>query len=150
MIEAVLDALREAGYSQTPKKVMIQSIDSSVLKEFKEKSKYHLVYQVDETICDALDSTIKNIKKFADSVVIDKKSVFPQNSLFVAGQTKVVERLKSFNLSVYVQLFSNEFISQAWDFFSDATVEINSYVMGAGISGVITDFPKTSARYLSK
>ncbi|XP_021905871.1 glycerophosphodiester phosphodiesterase GDPDL4-like [Carica papaya] len=149
VIEAVLDALREAGYSQTPKKVMIQSIDSSVLKEFKEKSKYHLVYQVDETICDALDSTIKNIKKFADSVVIDKKSVFPQNSLFVAGQTKVVERLKSFNLSVYVQLFSNEFISQAWDFFSDATVEINSYVMGAGISGVITDFPKTSARYLT-
>ncbi|KAK8985868.1 hypothetical protein V6N11_037591 [Hibiscus sabdariffa] len=44
---------------------------------------------------------------------------------------------------------SNEFTAQAWDFFSDATVEINSFYAGAGINGVITDFPKTSDRYWS-
>lgn len=150
VIDAVLDALKQAGYDQTPQKVMIQSTDSSVLVEFKEKSKYQLVYEVDETIRDAVDSAIEDIKKFADHVVVAKRSVFPQNSAFLTGQTKVVERLQSSKLPVYVQLFSNEFISQAWDFFSDATVEINSYVMGAGISGVITDFPKTSVRFRSK
>ncbi|KAK8986426.1 hypothetical protein V6N11_009986 [Hibiscus sabdariffa] len=43
----------------------------------------------------------------------------------------------------------NEFTAQAWDFFSDATVEINSFYAGADINGVITDFPKTSDRYWS-
>ncbi|KAI9186087.1 hypothetical protein LWI28_013630 [Acer negundo] len=54
-------------------------------------------------------------------------------------------------LLVYVEVFSNEFMSQAWDFFSDATVDINSFVLGigtgTGINGVITGFPETAARY---
>lgn len=130
---------------------MIESPNSPVLIKFKQENKnYELVYDVDELISDVLNSTVVDIKNFADSVVISKTSVFPVNQLFLTGSTDVVKKLKSSNLSVYVETFSNEFVSQAWDFFSDSTVEINSYVTGADIDGVITDYPKTSARYKSK
>ncbi|KAM7260682.1 hypothetical protein ACFE04_011355 [Oxalis oulophora] len=146
--KAVQDALTKAGYdNQTSLKILIQSSDSSLLKEFKDKNKYELVYWVDESIRDATNSTITEIKTFADSVVIGKESVFPDSLLFLTGSTNVVPKLQAFNVPVYVETFDNEFVSQAWDFFSDATVEINSYYEGAGISGVITAFPKTSARY---
>ncbi|KAF2288382.1 hypothetical protein GH714_007190 [Hevea brasiliensis] len=143
--DAVLEALSKAGQIAT--EVMIQSTNSSVLMKFKEKSNFKRVYKVDENIRDALDATIKDIKTFADSVVISKSSVYPDNALFLTGVTNVVPRLSSAGLAVYVETFSNEFVSQAWDFFSDANVEVNSYVMGANVSGVITDFPRTSARY---
>ncbi|OAY55187.1 glycerophosphodiester phosphodiesterase GDPDL3 [Manihot esculenta] len=145
VIDAVLDALSKSGYEK--QEVMIQSTNSSVLMKFKDKNNYKLVYKVDENIRDALDATIEDIKKFAHSVVISKSSVFPENSLFLTGVTDVVPKLNSAGLPVYVETFSNEFVSQAWDFFSDANVEVNSFVMGANISGVITDFPLTSARY---
>eukprot|EP00261_Vitis_vinifera_P031590 XP_019072833.1 PREDICTED: glycerophosphodiester phosphodiesterase GDPDL4 isoform X2 [Vitis vinifera] len=147
--DAVLDALSKAGYDNvTTPRVMIQSTNSSVLKEFKEKKKnYELVYRVDENIRDASDATIEDIKKFATSVVISKDSIYPENKAFITGATDIVSRLKKNNLPVYVQRFDNEFISQAWDFFSDATVEINSFVTGAGIDGVITSFPQTAASY---
>ncbi|KAA3467423.1 glycerophosphodiester phosphodiesterase GDPDL3-like [Gossypium australe] len=146
--DAVLKALNEAGYDkQTTQKVMIQSSSSSVLMKFKGKTNYQLVYKIDEDIGGAQSSTIDDIKRFASAVVISKDSVFPENSAFLAGATDVVSRLQAANLSVLVQTFSNEFTSQAWDFFSDATVEINSFYVGAGINGVITDFPKTSDRY---
>ncbi|KAB1224995.1 putative glycerophosphoryl diester phosphodiesterase 2 [Morella rubra] len=146
--DAVIDALSKAGYdTQTSLKVMIQSTNSSVLLKFKDKTKYELVYKVDENIRDALDSTVEEIKTFASSVVVGKDSVFPENQAFLTGVTDTVSKLQSFKLPVYVETFSNEFVSQAWDFFSDSTVEINSYVMGANVNGVITDFPKTAARY---
>ncbi|KAJ4841179.1 hypothetical protein Tsubulata_015537 [Turnera subulata] len=148
VIDAVLDVLSKAGYdNQTAKKVMIQSTNSSVLTKFNGKSNYELVYEVDETIGDALDDTVKDIKTFADSVVVGKTSVFGVSSQFLISTTNVVSRLQSFGLSVYAQTFNNEFVSQPWDFFSDATVEVNSYVLAGNVSGVITDFPQTSARY---
>ncbi|MCE3216368.1 hypothetical protein HAX54_006270 [Datura stramonium] len=144
---AVLEALRSAGYdNQTAKKVMIQSKDSSALKEFK-KSRYELVYWIADNIRDIENSTVSEIKSFASSVILTKKSVFPSESKFLVGKTDVVQKLQSSNLSVYVQCFNNEFVSQAWDFFSDSYVEINNYIAGAGIDGVITDFPGTAARY---
>ncbi|XP_039026949.1 glycerophosphodiester phosphodiesterase GDPDL3-like isoform X2 [Hibiscus syriacus] len=146
--DAVLNALSKAGYDkQTDQKVMIQSSNSSVLMKLKGKTNYQLAYKVDEDIGGAQSSTIEDIKRFASAVVISKDSVFPENSAFLAGTTHVVQRLQAANLSVYVQTFSNEFTAQAWDFFSDATVEVNSFYGGAGINGVITDFPKTSDRY---
>lgn len=147
---AVLEALRNVGYNnQTAKKVMIQSKDSSVLKEFK-KTGYELVYRVAGNISDIESSTISEIKSFASSVILTKESIFPSESQFLVGKTNVVQKLHSSNLSVYVQQFSNEFVSQAWDFFSDSFVEINNYFVGVGIGGVITDFPRTAARYRSK
>jgi len=148
--DAVLDALDKAGYnSPTAKKVMIQSSNSSVLKMMKGK-KYELVYEVDETIRGASKDTIKAIKAFADSVVVRKQSILPSTDGFLTTTTDIVPQLHSANLSVYVQIFRNEFVTQAYDFLSDPVVEINSFVVGAGIDGVITDFPQTAAKYKSK
>ncbi|KAI4306168.1 hypothetical protein L6164_029469 [Bauhinia variegata] len=148
VIGAVLGALNASGYSQPGKqKVLIQSSDSSVLLKIKGNANYELVYEVDKDFRDAMDSAVADIKNFAHAVVLDKASVFTENNFFLTGSTKIVPKLKAANLSVYVETFSNEFVSQAWDFFSDSTVEINSYVIGADIDGVITDFPKTANRY---
>ncbi|CAN6937438.1 unnamed protein product [Brassica oleracea] len=152
VVKAVLDTLTETGYSNgstTKTKVMIQSTNSSVLVDFKKQSsKYETVYEVEEKIGDISDSAIEDIKKFANAVVIVKTSVFPlYDDGFIIRQTNVVEKLHNSKLPVYVELFQNEFVSQPFDFFSDPTVEINSYVSGAGIDGTITEFPFTAARY---
>lgn len=139
------------GYDKPgAQKVVIQSTNSSVLMKFKEKTNYELVYKIDEIVDDVVDSAVKDIKSVADSVVVEKASVYRATELFVTASTGIVSKLKSSNLSVYVETFSNEFVSQAWDFFSDATVEINTYVQDGGIDGIITDFPKTANRYRSK
>ncbi|CAN6560557.1 unnamed protein product [Malus baccata var. baccata] len=146
--DAVMNTLSKAGFdNQTALDVKIQSTNSSVLMKFKEKTSYELVYKIEEEIGDAPSSTIEGIKKFADSVVINKASIFPEVEAFITGVTDVVSKLQDAKLPVYVELFSNEFVSQPWDFFSDPTVEINSFVSGVNIDGVITDFPKTAARY---
>ncbi|KAL0328537.1 UNVERIFIED_CONTAM: Glycerophosphodiester phosphodiesterase GDPDL4 [Sesamum calycinum] len=146
--DAVVDALSKAGYNnQTTKKVMIRSSDSAVLLKFKSSSSYELVYLVDNDVRDILNSTILEIKKFASSVVLSKGSVFPTDEAFITGETAVVPKLQAFNLTVYVEYFRNEFVSQPWDFFSDAYVEINTHVSYMGINGVITDFPATAAKY---
>lgn len=144
----VIEALRKAGYDKPgSQKVYIQSTNSSVLLKFKEKTKYELVYQIDESVGDATNAAAEDIKTFANSVVINKNSVYPQNAGYVTTKTNIVEKLQASDLSVFVETFSNEFVSQAFDFFSDSTVEINSFIQGAGIDGVITDFPKTAHRY---
>ncbi|KAG4935408.1 hypothetical protein JHK85_050327 [Glycine max] len=146
--DAVIDTLSKAGYDkQGAPNVMIQSTNSSVLLKFKEKTNYELVYRIDEIVGDAVDSAIRDIKRFAHSVIVQKSSVYPLNDFFLTGSTKIVPKFKSSNISVYVETFSNEFVSSAWDFLSDSTVEINTFVQDAEIDGVITDFPKTANRY---
>ncbi|XP_047336964.1 glycerophosphodiester phosphodiesterase GDPDL3-like [Impatiens glandulifera] len=145
---AVLDTLKNSSYTKTKaNKVMIQSSNSSFLIKMKDVSSYERVYRVDENIRDADNSTILEIQNFADALVINKQSVFPELKLFLTSMSDVVQKLQAFKFPVYVEIFRNEFPSQAWDFFSDATVEINTYVTSAGIDGVITDFPLTAARY---
>ncbi|XP_076894825.1 glycerophosphodiester phosphodiesterase GDPDL3-like [Bidens hawaiensis] len=150
--DAVMDVLNKSTINkQGTKKILIQSSDSAVLKIFKARSNRHeLVYEVDENIRDVLNSTIADISEFANYVIIGKESVFPRNSRFLGDQTDVVAKLHAFNLPVYVQFFNNEFVSQPWDFFSDPYVEINSYVNGADVDGVITSYPATSSKYRSK
>lgn len=146
--DAVLDTINNSEFSnQTAKKVMIKSSDSAVLSKFKSRSKYELVYVIVEDVRDILNSTIVAIKKFASAVVVSKKSVFPTDMAFLTVETNVVPKLQAFNLTVYVQVFRNEFISQPWDFFSDPYVEINTHWSYMGINGVITDYPKTAARF---
>ncbi|EFH64824.1 glycerophosphoryl diester phosphodiesterase family protein, partial [Arabidopsis lyrata subsp. lyrata] len=149
VVQAVLDTLTKTGYNNgtTTTKVMIQSTNSSVLVDFRKQIKYETVYKIEETISNIHDYAIEDIKKFANAVVINKDSVFPNSESFLTKQTNVVERLKKSQLTVYVELFRNEFVSQPYDFFADATVEINTYISGAGVSGTITEFPFTAARY---
>ncbi|CAK8538881.1 unnamed protein product [Lathyrus sativus] len=148
VVDAVIDALSKAGYDKPgSQKVYIQSTNSSVLLKFKEKTKYELVYKIDETVSDAANAAVEDIKTFASSVVINKDSVFPRSASFLTTFTNIVPKLQASNLSIFVETFSNEFVSQAWDYFSDSTVEINSFIQEAGINGVITDFPKTASRY---
>ncbi|KMZ69106.1 putative Glycerophosphoryl diester phosphodiesterase [Zostera marina] len=146
--DSVLKELSDSGYdNRTSQEVMIQSANSSVLVAIKERSKYKLVYKIDELISDAISASIKDIKKFADSVAIMKESVFPKDLGFITSQTKLVEKLQSAELSVYVYLLSNEFVTQAWDFFSDPAVQINNYIQGASVDGIITDYPATASAY---
>ncbi|CAH8257293.1 unnamed protein product [Arabidopsis lyrata] len=147
VVKVVLNRLTETGYIFGTLKVMIQSTTSLVLVDFKNQSKYETVYKIEETIGNIPDSAIEDIKKFANAVVINKDSVSPNSESFVTGQTNVVERLQKSQLPVYMELFRNEFVSQPYDFFDDATVEINTYISGHGINGTITEFPFTAARY---
>ncbi|GJZ75386.1 glycerophosphodiester phosphodiesterase GDPDL3 [Tanacetum coccineum] len=147
--EAVMGVLNTSRiYKQKSKRILIESSDSAVLKLFKARNNRHeLVYEVDENIRDALNSTITDISGFANSVIIGKESVFPSNEGFLGNQTDVVAKLQAAKLPVYVQFMNNEFVSQPWDFFSDPYVEINSYVNGAEVNGIITSYPATADRY---
>ncbi|KAI3675795.1 hypothetical protein L1987_85390 [Smallanthus sonchifolius] len=147
--DAVMDVLNKSRINnQRNKKILIESSDSAVLKVFKARSNRHeLVYEVDENIRDALNSTIADITEFANSIIIGKESVYPRISGFLGEQTDVVEKLHAFKLPVYVQFFDNEFLAQPWDFFSDPYVEINSYVNGVEVNGVITSYPATASKY---
>ncbi|XP_076958083.1 glycerophosphodiester phosphodiesterase GDPDL3-like [Bidens hawaiensis] len=147
--DAVMDVLNKSSINNNrTKKILIQSSDSAVLKLFKARSNRHeLVYEVYENIRDALNSTIADISEFANSVIIGKESVFPKTSGFLGDQTGVVAKLHAFKLPVYVQFYNNEFVSQPLDFFSDPYVEINSYVNGAKVDGVITSYPATASKY---
>ncbi|KAJ0500874.1 putative glycerophosphodiester phosphodiesterase [Helianthus annuus] len=148
--DAVMDVLNKSRINnQRTKKILIASPDSAVLKLFKARSNRHeLVYEVDENISDARNSTIADISEFADSVIIGKESVFPRNQGFLLfDQTDVVAKLHAYKIPVYVKFYSNEFVSQPWDFFSDPYVELNAYVNGANVNGVITSYPATASKY---
>ncbi|KAJ0688674.1 putative glycerophosphodiester phosphodiesterase [Helianthus annuus] len=149
--DLVMDVLNKSRINnQRTKKILIESSDSAVLKLFKARSVGHeLVYEVDENIRDALNSTIADISKFANSVIIGKESVFPKSYSyrFLGEQTDVVAKLHAFKLPVYVQFFDNEFVSLPRDFFLDPYVDINSFVNGAKVDGVITSYPATASKY---
>ncbi|CAL5026941.1 unnamed protein product [Urochloa decumbens] len=148
MVDTVIKALGDAGYNNRPaQKVMIQSTNSSVLEKFKQQTKYDLVYMINEEVRDATPSSLTDIKKFASAVSVDTSSVFPESHYFTMYKTNLVQTLQTAGLSVYVYTLMNEFASQPYDFFADATAQINAYVKGAGVDGLITDFPATARRY---
>ncbi|CAL4887014.1 unnamed protein product [Urochloa decumbens] len=149
VVDAVIKALDDSGYSkQTAQKVMIQSTNSSVLVKFKQETKYNLVYMIEEDVRDAAPSSLADIKKFADAVSVTTTSVLPMSHHYLINQTNnLVQSLKFAGLPVYVYVLMNEFVSQPNDFFADATSQINAYVQGAKVDGVITDFPGTAHRY---
>ncbi|KOM31209.1 hypothetical protein LR48_Vigan01g076400 [Vigna angularis] len=70
-------------------------------------AKYELVYKIDEIVGGADDSAISDIKRFVDSVVVKKASVYLVSELFLIASTKIVSKFKSSNLSVYVETFNN-------------------------------------------
>jgi glycerophosphoryl diester phosphodiesterase len=152
IVDSVTTALSAAGFdNQTAKEVLIQSKDSAVLVKLKQqKTNYKLVYTLPSSIGDTSSSSLKDIKKFAHAVVVDRRSVFTLSYDFIIRQNRLVQDLQSAGLAVYAQVFRNEFVAHPLDFFGDATVEINYYVQSFNLSGIITDFPKTVRRYKSK
>ncbi|GJY44493.1 glycerophosphodiester phosphodiesterase GDPDL3, partial [Tanacetum coccineum] len=147
--DAVMDVLNKSSYNRNlTKKILIQSSEREVLKKFKARSnRQELVYEVNENIRGALNSTIIEITEFANSVIISKESIYPKSNGYLYGQTDVVQKLQASKLRVYVQKMSNDFISIPWDFFTDPYVEIHTYVTAAGVDGVVTDYPATASRY---
>lgn len=153
IVDKVNNALTDAGYNnnQTTKQVMIQSTESAVLVKLKQqKTKCRLVYTLPLGFGDASPLSLVDMKKFAHAVVVDKTSVFALSAAFIIRKNNLVRDLQSAGLDVYVKVFRNEFVTQPWDFFGDATVEINNYVQLVNVSGFITDFPKTVKRYKGK
>ncbi|KAF8654544.1 hypothetical protein HU200_061737 [Digitaria exilis] len=149
IVDSVNSALTAAGYdNQTTKEVLIQSKDSAVLVKWKQqKTKFKLVYTLPADIGDASTSSIEDIKKFTDAVVVDRTSVFTISRDFIIRNNSLVKDLQSAGLAMYAQVFRNEFVAQPLDFFGDETVEINYYAQSFNLSGIITDFPKTVRRY---
>nr|VDD25654.1 unnamed protein product [Brassica oleracea] len=155
----VVDAVLDKTHNQTTQEslttsisVYFQSTDKSVLIAFNEKtilSPGQLVYRVDKDISNVTDSAINAILSFAGTIVISMISVLPYNGgvLVRLKKTDVVPRLKARGLRVFVETFSNEFVTLPLDLYWDSTVEIDFFFRSAKIDGIITDFPATSARY---
>ena len=129
---------------------MIQSDDSSVLDSFKTVPQYTRVLSIDKEIGDAPKPTIEEIKKHADAVNVLRSSLVTISQSFATGKTKVVEAMHKGNISVYASVLRNEYLSITFDYFSDPTVELATFIAGNGVDGVITEFPATATRYLSK
>ncbi|URE40874.1 Autophagy protein 16 (ATG16) [Musa troglodytarum] len=109
--DGVMRALQDSGYgNQTGQEVMILSKNSSVLIKFRQQTKYELLYMVDESTSDMVNSSIMDIKQFAHMIAISKQSVYPVSQQFMTGQTKLVQKLQSAGFAVYVYLFRNEFV----------------------------------------
>ena len=158
MVDAVLDKTHNQTTQEsltTSISVYFQSTDKSVLIACNEKtilSPGQLVYRVDKDISNVTDSAINAILSFAGTIVISMISVLPYNGggLVRLKKTDVVPRLKARGLRVFVETFSNEFVTLPLDLYWDSTVEIDFFFRSAKIDGIITDFPATSARYKSK
>ncbi|GKU87176.1 hypothetical protein SLEP1_g1621 [Rubroshorea leprosula] len=56
--------------------------------------------------------------------------------------------MQAANISVFVSVLRNEYVSLAYDYFSDPIVELATYIAGLGVNGVITEFPGTASKYL--
>jgi glycerophosphoryl diester phosphodiesterase len=150
MINAVRTAVTGAGYgNQTSLQINVLSTDSVVLIKLRQDTKYKLIYKIGTNFHDASPASVADIRRFADAVAINKESVYPEDRHFITNETNILSSFQSAGLKVYGYGFKNEFVSQPWDFFADATVELNTYFTGAKIDGFITDFPATARRYKS-
>lgn len=145
---ATLAALNSSGYDNKTDGIMIQSDDSAVLLQFKRKTKFKLIYKVDENNVTISDSSIKEIKTLADTVTLSRGVIYPSSESFLSSATDVVTRMQRQNLSVFVHFLRNEYPALAFDYYSDPTMEINSFVEVAKVDGLITDYPATASAYL--
>lgn len=143
--------LTAASYDQqTLQQVYIQSDDTSVLEKFKSVSTYKRVLMIKESISDAPKPSVTEIKQFADAVNLPRSSLVAYSDFFLSGFTPVAKEMFAANISVFVSVLRNEFMALAFDYFSDPTVEVATYVLGLGLDGVVTEYPATASSYMSK
>lgn len=151
MVEAVTKALNNASFDkQSAQKILIQADDSSVLAKFSNVPTYEKVMLLKKEISDAPKEAVEETKKHADSVVVTRRTLISTRDSFTSTYTSVMKEMKAANISVYVSQLRNEFIALAFDFFSDPILELATYVQGLKVDGLITDFPATASKYLSK
>lgn len=135
---------------QSTQKVLIQSDDTSVLSKFKNVPNYKRVLLFKEKISDAPKDIVAEIKKYADAVNVMRASVVKVTESFTIGNTSIINEMHAGNISVYVGVLRNEYVTIPFDFLSDPMVELATYIAGFGVDGVITDYPATASAYLSK
>jgi hypothetical protein len=70
-----------SDYNNMADRIMIKSDDSVVLRELKQRTKFKLVYEVDENRVTIPDSIIKEIKEVADTVTLRRTLVFSTSGL---------------------------------------------------------------------
>ncbi|EEF38842.1 glycerophosphoryl diester phosphodiesterase, putative [Ricinus communis] len=149
IVTAVTTALSNATFDkQATQQVLIQSDDTSVLSKFLNIPAYKRVLYLGEEISAAPKKSVDEIKKFADAVNLPRTSLVPTNNGYAVTTTNVVHEMHAANLTVYVSLLRNEFATLPFDFFSDPTVEIATYIAGLEADGIITEYPATASRYL--
>lgn len=113
---------------------------------------FQKVLLINETVSAAPNMTVNEIRKYADAVSVGKASMIKGSNSFLTSFTTVVDDMHAANISVYAFPFRNEFVSLAFDFFSDPIIELATYLArdGLGVDGVMTEFPATANAYLSK
>ncbi|KAJ6330721.1 hypothetical protein OIU76_009341 [Salix suchowensis] len=109
---------------------------------------YTRVLYLKDEISDAPKTPVGEIKKYADAVTLPRFSIVPTIDGFTTATTKVVNEMHAANISVYVTVLRNEFVTLAFDYFADPTIEIATYTSGIGVDGIITEYPATASRYL--
>jgi len=151
VVNAVSSALTNASYDKVgTQQVFIQSDDTSVLSAFKNNPSYKRVLSIEETISNVPRPSVDEIKKFADSVNVLRSSILMSRDSFLSSSSYVVNEMHEANITVYVSEFRNEFMTLAFDFYSDPIIELSTYITGIGVDGVVTEFPATASAYLSK
>ncbi|CAH8366072.1 unnamed protein product [Eruca vesicaria subsp. sativa] len=149
IVDTVKSALTNSTLDkQSTQKVLIQSDDSSVLSTFEAIPPYTRVLSIEKEIGDAPKPSVDEIKKHADAVNLRRSSLVTISQSFATGKTNVVEEMHKGNISVYVSVLRNEYMSIAFDYFSDPTIELATFIAGNGVDGVVTEFPATATRYL--
>ncbi|XP_027338398.1 glycerophosphodiester phosphodiesterase GDPDL7-like [Abrus precatorius] len=149
IVGVVSTALSNATFDkQSTQLVMIQSDDSSVLSKYKDIPSYKRVLLIENKIGDTPKQTVDEIKKYAEVVNLPKSSVIKASGSLLTGMTNIVKELKDANLTVFVRTLRNEYMSLAFDYWSDPNVEIATYIHSAKVDGIVTDFPATSSRYM--
>ncbi|CAI0427420.1 unnamed protein product [Linum tenue] len=149
LVTTVTAALTKAQYDKkSGPQVFIQSDDTSVLAKFKNFPSYKRILSIKEEISSVNKAAVEEIKKNADGVTLTRYSILPTNPQgFTTVETPIVETLHSANLTVFVSTLNNEYITLAFDYFADPTVEIATYTHTVGVDGFVTEYPKTASRY---
>lgn len=149
---AVTTALTNATFDkQSTQHVFIRSDDTSVLSIYKTKFPNFLrVLTLDSKFGDAPVKALDEVKRYAQVVAIPRSSIIEITNYFTTGLTKVIAEMKAANLSVFVYVMRNEYVSLAFDYYSEASLEISTFVDYFHVDGIITEYPKTAKRYMSK
>lgn len=151
IVGTVTSALKNATLDQqSTQKIMIKSDDTSVLSKFADVKTYERVFSIEEKIGSIPKESLEEIKKFADGVTVNRDSVIIARNFFTQYETSVIKDLKAANLSVYIHFLRNEFSSLWLDYLSDPITEIATYAQGSKVNGIMTDFPRTASKYISK